>query len=42
VLLDNTYLIIEIEAEIDKLSSKLWGLTKDELEEIQESLIELD
>ena len=31
----------EIEAEIDRLAAKLWGLTEAELQEIQESLAEL-
>lgn len=31
----------EIEAEIDQLAKQLWGLTDDELREIQESLTEL-
>ena len=31
----------EIEAEIDQLAAKLWGLTEEELREIQESLEEL-
>ena len=31
----------EIEAEIDRLAAKLWGLSKQELEEIQRSLEEL-
>jgi hypothetical protein len=33
--------IWKIEAEIDKLAAQLWGLTDDELREIQESLEEL-
>jgi len=32
----------EIEAEIDQLAAQLWGLTADELREIQESLAELE
>lgn len=31
----------EIEAEIDQLAKQLWGLTDDELREIQKSLAEL-
>ncbi|MGI6379319.1 MAG: hypothetical protein ACOX2R_00880 [Anaerolineae bacterium] len=31
----------EIEAEIDQLAARLWGLTDEELQEIQESLAEL-
>jgi hypothetical protein len=31
----------EIEAEVDRLAAKLWGLTDAELLEIQESLAEL-
>jgi len=31
----------EIEAEIDRLAARLWGLTDEELQEIQESLAEL-
>ena len=34
--------ILELELNIDKLTAILWGLTEDELLEIQESLIELD
>jgi hypothetical protein len=31
----------EIEAEIDRLAAELWGLSEQELEEIQRSLEEL-
>jgi len=31
----------EIEAEVDRLAARLWGLTDAELREIQESLAEL-
>jgi len=31
----------EIEVEIDRLAAELWGLTEEELREIQESLEEL-
>jgi hypothetical protein len=31
----------EIEAEIDRLAARLWGLTEGELREMQESLAEL-
>jgi hypothetical protein len=31
----------EIEAEIDQLAAELWGLSQQELEEIQRSLEEL-
>jgi len=31
----------EIETEIDRLAAKLWGLSQQELEEIQRSLEEL-
>lgn len=34
--------VAEIEAEVDRLAAKLWGLTDDELRDIQESLAELD
>jgi hypothetical protein len=32
---------MEIESELDPLAPRLWGLTEDELKEIQESLEEL-
>ncbi len=35
-------LVLELEAEIDRAAAELWGLTADELKEIQESLVELD
>ena len=31
----------EVEAEVDRLAARLWGLTDAELREIQESLAEL-
>ncbi len=34
--------VAAIEAEIDRLAARLWGLTDDELKEIQESLAELE
>lgn len=37
----HTTQVAEIEAEIDRLAAKLWGLTDAELREIQESLAEL-
>jgi hypothetical protein len=32
----------EIEAEMDELAAQVWGLTGQELKEIQESLVELE
>ena len=37
----NAARVREIEAEVDRLAAKLWGLTDAELQEIQESLAEL-
>ncbi len=37
----DTARVREIEAEIDRLAAELWGLSKQELEEIQRSLEEL-
>ncbi|MCD6290598.1 MAG: hypothetical protein J7M34_08855 [Anaerolineae bacterium] len=37
----DTERVQEIEAEIDELAAELWGLTKEELREIRESLEEL-
>ena len=33
--------VSDLETQIDELSAELWGLTKDELKEIQESLREM-
>jgi SAM-dependent methyltransferase len=39
--MEDTAWVREIEAEIDRLAARLWGLTEEELWEIQESLTEL-